>query len=441
MPAPAPIVGIDFGTSNSVVALPDPTGRPRLAEFTLLGRQTSSFRSLLFFDLDEQRPNHPIEYTAGPEGIEAYLEAFGDGRLIQSFKTHLTSESLGRTALGPHAIDLDGLLVLFLRRLRERGEASLGQALSRAVFGRPVEFAGARHADTNARAEARLRSAAAEAGFAEVHVELEPIAAAYHYEAQLERDELALIADFGAGTTDFCVMRIGPSRRAAHDRSEDVLGTRGIGVAGDDLDAALIEHVVAPRLGKGSHYREFGKTLAIPASYYHKLSHWHQLSFLRSAQTQRELERLHRHADEPEAIAALMTIIEDNQGFHLHEAVEATKIALSAGDRAEFRYRCDDFEVVAEVTRAQFEGWIAEHVAAIASCLDASLEQVGLMPRDIDRVFMTGGTAFVPAVRREFAERFGAGKLSRGDELSSIAAGLAARGRRLAGCDVPPRPA
>ena len=432
MPAPRPIVGIDFGTSNSVVALADADGHPRLAEYALLGRQTSSFRSLLFFDLDEQRPNRPIEYTAGPEGIEAYLEAYGDGRLIQSFKTHLTSENLGRTALGPHAIDLDALLVLFLRRLRERGEASLGQAIERAVFGRPVEFAGARTAETNARAEARLRAAAAEAGFTEVHVELEPIAAAYHYEARLERDELAMVADFGAGTTDFCVMRIGPSHAGKPERGDDVLATRGIGVAGDDLDAALIQHVVAPKLGKDSCYREFGKTLAIPASYYHKLSHWHQLSFLRSAQTMNELERLRRHADDPEAIAALMTIIEDNQGFHLHEAVEATKIGLSAGDRAEFRYRHDDFEVVAEVARADFEGWIADDVAAIAACLDACLAEHGLAARDIDRVFMTGGTAFVPAVRREFADRFGADKLSAGDELSSIAAGLAARGRRLA---------
>jgi hypothetical chaperone protein len=427
-----PIVGVDFGTSNSVVALADADGRPRLAVFELLGRRTSSFRSLLFFDLEDQQPNRAVEYTAGPEGIEAYLEAFGEGRLIQSFKTHLGSESLGRTALGPHAIDLDGLLVLFLSRLRERGEAALGSALERAVFGRPVEFAGAKHEQANARAEARLRSAAAQAGFADVHVELEPIAAAYHYEARLERDELAMIADFGAGTTDFCVMRIGPSRRGKRERSDDVLGTRGVGVAGDDLDAALIQHVVAPRLGKDSRYREFGKTLAIPPSYYHKLSHWHQLSFLRSAKTQAELERLRRHAEEPEAIAALMAIIEDNQGFHLHEAVEATKIALSAGERAEFRYRHDDFEVVAEVSRADFERWIAGDVAAIMTCLDESLAQIGLVPADIDRVFMTGGTAFVPAVRREFAARFGAAKLSSGDELSSIAAGLAAYGRRLA---------
>ncbi|EDM80080.1 hypothetical protein PPSIR1_20674 [Plesiocystis pacifica SIR-1] len=428
------IAGIDFGTSNSVVALAGADGPTRFATHALLGDSTTSFRSLLFFDLEEQRPRQPVDYSAGPEGIEAYLEALGEGRLIQSFKTHLSSTRLGRTRVGPHALDLDALLRLFLERLRERGEASLGAPLTRAVFGRPVCFAGAEDEAANAHAEARLRAAAQAAGIEELHVELEPIAAAYHYEAKLDSDELAMIADFGAGTTDFCVMHIGPSRRDAaglDSRSADVLATGGVGVAGDNLDAALIQHVVAPALGKGGHYREFGKTLAIPPSYYHKLSRWHQLSFLRTERTRQDLERLHQLADEPEAIEALMMIIEDNQGFHLHKSVEATKIALSQGERARFHFEHDGFEVAREVSRADFEGWIAEDVAAMVACLDQTLAKIGLTPEDIDRVFMTGGTAFVPCVRREFAARFGVDKLGHGDELSSIAAGLAACGARL----------
>ncbi|WP_181197832.1 Hsp70 family protein [Enhygromyxa salina] len=421
--------GIDFGTSNSVVALADGDGPPRFASFELLGRSTASFRSLLFFDLDEQRPAEPVVFSAGPAGIEAYLDALGEGRLIQSFKTHLTTASLGRTALGPHALDLDELLALFLGRLREGASAALGAPIERAVLGRPVRFAGSRDDQACARAEARLRRAALAAGLGEVELELEPIAAAYHYEAGLERDELAMIADFGAGTTDFCVMRIGPTHRGRRERSDDVLVTGGVGVAGDNLDAALIEHVVAPALGKGSYYREFGKRLPIPPGYYYKLSRWHQLSFLRGSRTRHELERLAQHAESPAALEALMMIIEDNQGFHLHEAVEATKIALSREPRAAFDYVHEDFEVHAQVERADFEAWIADEVAEIAACLDQTLARAGLEPAAIDRVFMTGGTAFVPAVRREFEARFGSGKLSSGDELSSIAAGLAGRAR------------
>ncbi len=426
-----PICGVDFGTSNSVVALLGADARPRFAEFSLLGAMTRSFRSLLFFDLEEQHHREPLHFEAGPEGIEAYLEAYGEGRLIQSFKTHLTSQGLGRTQIGPHNEDLDGLIAHFLRRLFERAEANLGRPVERAVFGRPVRFAGAKESADDERAEQRLRKAAAAAGVREVHVELEPIAAAYHYESRLERDEVALIADFGAGTTDFCVMRIGPSRREHEDRSADVLATGGIGVAGDNLDAALIQNVIAPKLGKGSHYHEFGRTHIIPNSYYNKLSRWHQLSFLRGDRTRKDLGRLQQHADEPEAIAALIEIIEDNQGFHLHKSIEQLKIGLSQRERADFLYRHDELEIVSEVARADFESWIAEDVESITESLDATLASAGLSPADVDRVFMTGGTAFVPCVRERFASRFGEGKLSRGDELSSIASGLAARGGRL----------
>jgi hypothetical chaperone protein len=426
-----PIAGIDFGTSNSVVALQKGDGGVEFAEHQLLGSPTPSFRSLLFFDLEEQEPLDPIVYSAGPKGIEAYLDAFGEGRVIQSFKTHLTSEGLGRTRIGPHALDLEGLVTLFLKRLRVESEDSLSQPLRRAVFGRPVRFAGAKSKEDDDRAEARLRAAAKLAGLDEVFIELEPIAAAYHYERKLENDELAMIADFGAGTTDFCVMRIGPSRRDAADREGDVIATGGIGVAGDDLDAALIQNVVAPKLGKGSYYREYGRSLVIPPSYYNKLSHWHQLSFLRGERTRADLQRLRQFADDPEAISHLMAIIEDNQGFHLHKSVEATKVALSKSEQALFRYEHEDFTILAEVERSDFEAWIAEDVAAIVAELDRTLAEANLQPRDIARVFMTGGTAFVPSVRSEFAARFGPEKLSSGDELSSIAAGLAARGRRL----------
>ena len=422
--------GLDFGTSNSVVALARPGEPLRFADYELLGARSSSFRSLLFFDLDEQLGARELVYSAGPAGIMAYLEALGEGRLIQSFKTHLSNERLGRTAVGPHALDLDALVRLFLVRLREAAADSLGQPLERAVFGRPVSFVGAKDAEANARAEDRLRRAALAAGFAEVSFLLEPIAAAYHYEAQLDADELALVADFGAGTTDFCVMRIGPSHREASGREADLLAVGGVSVAGDNLDAALIQNVVAPRLGKGSHYREFGKRLPIPPSYYFKLSRWHQLSFLRTKRTRDELERLLQFAEQPEAIEALMLIIEDNQGFHLHKSIEAVKIALSREQQAEFRYAHEDLEIVEQVSRVDFEAWIHDEVTAIAAALDATLERAGVEPEAIGRVFMTGGTALVPAVRREFAARFGEAKLSRGDELSSIAGGLATRALR-----------
>ncbi len=422
-------LGIDFGTSNSALALATDAGVDFL-EFSLLGAVTQSYRSLLFFDPEEQDVRRPIQFYAGVEAIEAYLEAMGEGRLVQSFKTHLTTASLGRTQIGHHAISLDDMLSLFFLRLRQHLQEQRGAAPQHLMLGRPVSFAGAENDEMNEHAQQRLAGAATKAGFSDVRFELEPIAAAYHYERGLERPELALVADFGGGTTDFCLMRLGPERHNSHERQQDIVTTGGVGVAGDDLDAAIIEHLVCPQLGQGSTYVEMGREMAIPRSYYYKLARWHHLSFLRGKRTRAELDRLHRLAREPDAIAAFIHVLENNQGFHLHKAVERVKIALSSQAEGSFRYVDGPVDIEVEVTREQFESWIAEHVAAIATALDETLANAGVTPEQVDRVFMTGGTAFVPSVRREFERRFGPNKLTGGDELMSIASGLSLHAAR-----------
>lgn len=433
MSLPSACVGVDFGTSNSAVALLDPGGEVRFAEFSLFGASTVSYRSLLFFDPEVQHVGAPIDYAAGTQGIEAYLDAMGEGRLIQSFKSHLTGTATGRTQIGPHNPDLDDLLVLFLRRLREQAKQSLRVEPHFALLGRPVHFVDARGDADDARAVERLQRAALRSGFREVRFALEPLGAAYHYERTLARPELVLVADFGGGTTDFCLMRLGPQRRNQASREDDVVVTGGVGVAGDDLDASIIEHVVAPALGKGSTYTNMGNEYTVPNSYYHKLSHWHLLSFLRGEKTRSELQRLQRLAQDPEPLQRLLFVIEANQGFHLHKAVEQLKVALSSRREAEFVYCDGPVDLRVSVTRDAFEAWIEPHVNAIERCLDETLASANIVPEQVDRVFMTGGTALVPAVRARFEARFGAAKLRGGDELVSIASGLALHAGQLWG--------
>lgn len=423
MPA-APRVGIDFGTSNSALAYADADGQVRFSQLPTLGALAPSWRTLLFFDTDEQQPGRPLEYSAGGEAIAAYLECMGEGRLLQSFKTHLTTTSMGRTQIAHHAIGLDDMIALFLGRLRERAEQQWGVALTAATIGRPVRFAGGQTPADDAVAAERLLAAARQAGFTDARLELEPVAAAYHYERTLTRPELALVADFGAGTTDFCLMRMAPARDVG---AREIVGTGGVGAAGDDLDAALMEHLVCPSLGKGDTYVEMGRERPIPGSYYYKLSRWHHLPFLAGARVRGELERLRRGARHPDRITALMHIIATNSAFHLHKAVERTKVELSSRPRAEFTYDDGDVAIRATVTRRQFEAWIAPVTAAIAACLDDTLARAGVQAGDVDCVFMTGGTAFVPVVRALFEARFGAAKLRSGDELLSITSGLALR--------------
>lgn len=425
MTSPPRHLGIDFGTSNSALATLGRDGAPEFARFELLGAPTASYRTVLFFDPDEQDKGQRVQYHAGVEAIEAYLEAMGEGRLVQSFKTHLTTPSIGRTQIAHHAIDLDTMLRLFFIRLRSHAERSFGGVFGSAVVGRPVRFAGSESEADDELARGRLEGAARGAGFEQVRFELEPIAAAYHYERELDAPELALVADFGAGTTDFCLMRLGPGHREHPDRSADIVGTGGVGVAGDDLDAALIDHLVSPALGKGTTYAEMGREHPIPRSYYDKLCRWHHLSFLNGKRTLDQLTRLHRLSRSPDGLANLIHVIEMNQGFHLYKAVERLKIELSTAAQAEFSYADGPVKIRRLVARSDFESWIADSIATITSALDDTLDRSGVQVGQVDRVFMTGGTAFVPAVRREFQVRFGAERLSGGDELMSIASGLA----------------
>ena len=158
-------VGIDFGTSNTAVAVADPEGGIRFLDFSLLGATTQSFRSLLHFDPEEQEVGSPIAFHAGTGAIEAYLEALGEGRLVQSFKTHLTTTSLGRTQIGHHTVSLDDMLVLFFTRVREHVERAWGSSPTAVTLGRPVRFAGAEtEADSDA-AQQRLEAAAQRSGF------------------------------------------------------------------------------------------------------------------------------------------------------------------------------------------------------------------------------------------------------------------------------------
>ncbi len=426
MPATTPRVGIDFGTSSSALAIAGADGQVRFTQLSTLGVLAPSWRTLLFFDPDDQPAQQPIQYTAGGEAIAAYLECMGEGRLVQSFKTHLTTKSLGRTQIAHHAIGLDDMIALFLLRLRQRAEQQWGVPIEAATIGRPVRFAGGHTPDDDAVAVERLMAAARLAGFHDARLELEPVAAAYHYERTLARPELALVADFGAGTTDFCLMRMGPTGHG-DARARDIIGTGGVGAAGDDLDAALLEHLVCPALGKGDTYVEMGREHPIPGSYYYKLARWHHLPFLGGTRVQAELERLRRGARHPERIAKLMHIIATNAAFHLHKAVERTKVQLSSRPKANFDFSDGEVEIHATVSRRAFEGWIAPVTAAIAACLDDTLARTGVTPDEVDCVFMTGGTAFVPCVRALFEARFGATKLRSGDELMSITSGLALR--------------
>jgi hypothetical chaperone protein len=400
-------VGIDFGTTNSAVAICDDEGPVRLIP---LGEGTH-WRTVLYFEPDGMM-------TAGTPAIARYLETGGDGRLVQSIKSHLASKTFTRTSIFGRHWQLEDMIAAYLRRLRAATPIDLGE---RCVVGRPVRYWGAESDEDDARALARMRDALAKAGFYQVVFEYEPVGAAARYGAGLDHEELIVVADFGGGTTDFSVVRV---------PAGEVLATGGIGVSGDAFDARLIDAVVAPALGRGTRYRdEMGGEATIPPWLYGHLRRWHLLSFLKEASTQRLLERVLRGALEPVRVSRLMRVVDDDLGLPLHRAVEGAKVNLSAAAHA--RVALPEIDLDLAAARTAFEQWIADDLVAIDRVLDDVLSRAGVAPDQVDRVFATGGTSLVPAVRRLLAVRFGADKLVGGEELTAVAWGLAARARQV----------
>jgi len=422
------VVGLDFGTTNSAIAIATPDGEVALATFPEDGQRTATFRSVLYFDPENLEPTSRPRAVCGPEAIARYLEADTRGRLIQSMKSHLASPLFKHTVIFNYSYTLEELIARFIRELKAAAEAQFGEIGTSVVVGRPAHFSGAEDGAADDLALGRLQSALEQGGFTQVEFELEPVAAAYQYEQQLDHDELVLIADFGGGTSDFSLIQVGPSVHKRGHRRDDILGTDGVAIAGDTFDGSFIRHLVAPQLGLGSQYQSlFDRVLPVPLWLYEHLERWHHLSFLKTRDTMELLRQIRFRALEPEKIDALIHVVEWDLGYQLSRTVERTKCALSGQETSSFTFHDPPVDIVEQVSRGAFESWIEVDLQAIAHCVERLLKRCGVSPGDVDSVFLTGGSSFVPAVRCLFEQRFGAARLRGGGELTTVAKGLALR--------------
>ena len=406
----AAAIGIDFGTTNSSIARVNSSGGVDLVRYEFQGALTDAYRSLLYLEQHREHGRLTVKSWSGPRGVEQYLASDSKGRLIQSLKSFLASRSFKSTEVFGRSRTLEELIARILEDLRHSAEQAFGVCIRSATVGRPVRFVGSENTEDDEFALARLRHAFQLAGFDAVAFEPEPVAAAHWYESTLDREELILVGDFGGGTSDFTLIRGGR-----------VLGNSGVGLAGDAFDARIVRHAVSPALGLGTYWRSLGKVLPVPKWIYASLERWHHLSFLKTKDVTSTLHSVRAQADEPEKIEALIDLVREDLGYPLHRAVQQTKCALSSADSAPFQFASLD----TSVQRADFERWIAEELAAIAGCVDGLLASAGVTPDAVDAVFLTGGTSFVPAVRRLFTARFGAGRIHAGNEFTSVARGLA----------------
>lgn len=437
------IVGMDFGTTNSGMAVYDgrsvhvlpldpdsPNPRVLPTALYVTNEQRVLIGKTAVATYYAQNLNRPVKLRRVWIGemeilgadmyyvtdAYAWVDVLSPGRLFLSIKSSLRDADYPGAVVGQFYYPLEDLIALYMSMVRVRAEKLLGHELRQVVLGRPVHFA--QDPEHDRLAQARLLQAALRAGYKTVYFQYEPIAAAYSYEMSLDRPQTALIFDFGGGTLDLTIMRLGdPGRR-------EVLATGGLPVAGDIFDQKLVRAKLPKHFGEGSVYGPRHEAKETPRWIYDSFSSWQKMLELQTADNRQLLQDIARTSRRRYQIEALINLVSGNYGLRMVEVVEQAKRLLSAKRGAEIRLEGPGFDVLDFVTRTEFEQIIAAEIRAIESHLRETVQAAGLAPQAIDAVIRTGGSAQIPAFYEMLCRHFGAEKVHSVDTFSSVTAGL-----------------
>jgi hypothetical chaperone protein len=411
---------IDFGTSNSAVAVPDGAVL-RLAPVE--GAYTT-LPTAVFFNTDENTRDY------GRAALEAYIDGF-DGRLMRSMKSILGSAlAENSTDLGDgSAIKYTDVIAIFVDHLKRSAEASAGGAISRAVLGRPVFFV-----DDDPRADhlaqQQLEAAARSVGLREIHFQYEPIAAAFDYESHLTEEGLVLVADIGGGTSDFSLVRVGPERMKRVERKDDVLAHHGVHVAGTDFDRRVELATILREVG----YQKLDpEGRELPSRIYFDLATWHLINTVYAPKRVSELALMRHLFTDVKQHDRLMRVVERRLGHALAAHAEEAKIGVAAGGETMI-----DLELVEEDLRLAFDE--AQLVKAghdetlrIVQAARDTVQAAGVAPREVGAIYFTGGSTGLAFLSGALSAAFPDARPVFGDRLASVATGLGIHARRLFG--------
>jgi len=403
--------GVDFGTSNSTAGWIAP-GRPALL---LLEDDKPTLPSAIFFhDEDAQ-----VSY--GRAALTDYLAGY-DGRLMRSMKSLLGSALMdGHTEVQGRALPFRTLLTRFISELKQRVDQAAGRSFDSVVLGRPVHFV-----DDDEKADQlaqdTLEEIAREVGFAHIAFQYEPLAAAFDYESGLDSEELVLVIDIGGGTSDFSLIRVGPSRAGRAQRQDDILAHGGVHIGGTDFDKQFSLASVMPELGLGSQFRN-GKD--VPSTQYGNLACWHTINQAYSRKAADHFDFIRSQAADKDKIDRLLKLVRDRSGHWLAMQVEDAKIALSEVDASRIDMSRIEPDMAVAVSRLQFNLAVERLVAQVEATVVRLLAEAGVTPEQVDTVFFTGGTSRIPLLRERLSGLLPQARAQEGDLFGSIGAGLA----------------
>ena len=402
---------IDFGTSNSAIAIPAGGGM-RLAA---LEPGFHTMPTAVFYNAEDE------SRSFGRAAITAYVEGC-DGRLMRSIKSVLGSGLMEQTTEIGHGIAVRYLDVVtgYLRHLKSVAESQLGRRLQRAIIGRPVCFVDG-DPERDAKAQAALETAALAAGFSEVAFQYEPIAAAFDYEATIADEEIVLVADIGGGTSDFSLVRVGPARRDAIERHADILASHGIHIAGTDFDLAVNLAAIMPALGFGS---QGPAGRRVPGRIYFDLATWHLINTVYAHNRVIELREMITLYADAVRYRRLMTVVTKRLGHHLAAVAEQTKIEVAQHGLATVDLAAVEAGLKMVFTRAEQDGALEHNAAQIVNAALATLRLAGLDAARVGAIYFTGGSTGLGFLTGRIAALFPHARSVAGDRYSSVVSGL-----------------
>lgn len=409
--------GIDFGTSNSTVAVMD-GGRPRLVQ---LEGESVTLPSAVFFNFEDDRTYF------GRKAISEYTDG-AEGRLMRALKSVLGSSLIReKTRVKRENMAFSDIIGLFMGRLKAALDAASGSAVDTVVLGRPVRFVDEDDA-ADAEAQNQLEKVARAQGFSDIAFQFEPIAAALDYEQSVSREELALIVDMGGGTSDFSVVRVSPERAQATDRKDDILANRGIHIGGTDFDRLLSIAHVMPELGYLTPTKDGKRNL--PAGYFVDLATWHRINLLYTPRVMNDLRQIRYEARRPELVDRLIAIVERRYGHAMATIVERAKIALTDAERTSIGVDISGAAFSAPLDRAGLEETLQDAVTRVAGTVGETIADAEVGPSDITAVFLTGGSTAIPLARRTILAMVPHARVVKGDMFGSVGLGLALDARK-----------